>query len=183
MKNAFEVQHQLDNFCCRLIPDDIDDLKRRIKAGNAETYFAMENKLIREEDPKIMLTILSYFYPREERWRLSYTEVYQYEGAICTLQWLLAHHNHELVDYLVSDRFEQAVNIPMTSVAHDRRVNGSKEMGSGKLGDRKDQGSPILYRNTKKIKKQVDRLEILYHLQPYHFLKSGLDEGGRENNG
>jgi hypothetical protein len=134
MKEAVEVEAELDNCYRHVIYDDIIDLKMRIQKGevkvtnnpslnNAEVNFS--HAVVQEEHLEYLFseeTRLTKLLSRDERWLLSDVELCRYEGAISALRWLLGDLNQDLVGSLVADQFELVMEIPKTLVTQDGRV-------------------------------------------------------------
>jgi hypothetical protein len=188
MKEAVEVEAELENCYCHVIYDNITDLKMRIEKGevnvtnsaslnNADVIFSHENTVVQEKHLECLISEqarLTTLLPRDEPWLLSDVELCRYEGGISALQWILGYYNQDLLAYLVADRFELVIKAPKTLATLQGHVKKRIESHARYLDGK---ASPILCRDIKKIRKQLYRLRILDELQVYHFLKSGLDEG------
>ncbi len=49
--------------------------------------------------------IVEKLLPPEQLWLLNGKELARFEGAVCTLRWVLGEHNKPLFSFLTSDRF------------------------------------------------------------------------------
>jgi hypothetical protein len=191
MKEAKEVEEELDRCRCRVIYHHIAYFNRRIEKGEVEVTndptlrkavidFSPGDTLVHRETLECLLSEearLKGLLPQEEQRPLSDFELYGYEGAISGFRWLLGRHDHRLVAYLVSGRFELGMEASEFSATLECGVEKIKEIVSNNARHPQDAASSLLCQSRNEIEQELARLLILLELQHYEILKSELEEG------
>lgn len=137
LKNAVEVEGELEQCNFRLTYNLVNRIKRGIEDGNIEVTndaSVKDDELITSSSAtwiqdthlKCMLdelAMVTKFIPTEERRLLNDVEESRYQGAAFALRWLLGNHDEELHDCLLSDRGVVKLELHETSDPTELDVN------------------------------------------------------------
>jgi hypothetical protein len=130
LKNAVEVEGELEQCNFRLTYNLANRIKRGIENGNIEVgndTSVKDDELIpssrttwiHDTHLKCMLdelAMVTKFIPTEERRLLNDVEESRYQGAAFALRWLLGHHDEELHVCLLSDQGVVELELQETSI-------------------------------------------------------------------
>jgi hypothetical protein len=137
LKNAVEVEGELEQCNFRLTYSLVNRIKRGIDSGNIEVtndtsvkddelFTSSSARWIHDSHLQCMLGELAKvtkFIPTEERRLLNDVEESRYQGAALALRWLLGHQDEELHDCLLSDRGVVKLELHETSDPTELDVN------------------------------------------------------------
>ena len=129
LKNAVEVEGELEQCNFRLTYNLANRIKRGIENGNIEVTndtsvkddeLILSSRTTRIHDTHLKcmlgeLAMVTKFIPTEERRLLNDVEESRHQGAALALRWLLGHHDEELHVCLLSDRGVVELELQETS--------------------------------------------------------------------
>jgi hypothetical protein len=137
LKNAVEVEGELEQCNFRLTYNLANRIKRGIENGNIDVA---NDTSVKDDEPilssrttwiydthlKCMLdelAMVTKFIPTEEQRLLNDVEESRYQGAALALRWLLGHHDEELHVCLLSDRGIVELEVQETSDPIELDIN------------------------------------------------------------